>query len=276
MIKRGDGSTEIERLARTIGRYKRHNMFAMLKGYTAYFDASGGTNLPETVVAGYVSTVEAWEAFEVDWKIALARYNVPYFHMNEFAGCREAFKSPKWKSEFYRAEFLKVLASIIKSCAIMSLGCGVEHSVFNKMNESFRIGERFNPYALCGRDCAVKAKRIIRANYSDTAPIEYIFECGDEGRGFLMTEMERCGLPTPIFRLGKPSKKYPDIPPTVQLQACDFVAWELRRVGDEQIRGSLKKYRKSFQALKTIDNHWGRYNPGSFREFCKIASIDRR
>jgi hypothetical protein len=44
---------------------------------TCYFDEAGGNEYKFIIVAGYVSSVEQWLVFESDWKILLAKYQVP-------------------------------------------------------------------------------------------------------------------------------------------------------------------------------------------------------
>jgi len=78
--------------------------------FSAYFDASLGDGI--TVVAGWLGTTVAWESFDVDWRILLAQYDVPYFHMREFAHSTGAFK--EWKGhDGRRANFLRKAVDII-------------------------------------------------------------------------------------------------------------------------------------------------------------------
>lgn len=61
---------------------------------TCYLDEAGGKAEGFTVICGWVSTVAQWEQFEIDWRLFLASYKVPYFHMKEFAQSTGPFK--KW------------------------------------------------------------------------------------------------------------------------------------------------------------------------------------
>ena len=69
---------------------------------TSYFDASSGQEHPAVIVAGYISTVAQWKKFDKEWRKVLARreFDVPYFHMKEFAHSAEVFKS--WKGDEHR------------------------------------------------------------------------------------------------------------------------------------------------------------------------------
>src|SRR5262249_7918063 len=104
-------SSALQHLARVIwvGHFSYDNLFAML---ATYCDASGGKDQPMMVVAGYVSTLGAWQAFHSNWKLVLAKYDIPYFHMKEFAHFRGPFEG--WQAkEGTRRNLLSDLASVI-------------------------------------------------------------------------------------------------------------------------------------------------------------------
>lgn len=137
----GDGyvaRSDIERWARSywMCAFNITNMVIALTGYTAYFDASREAK-KELMVAGYVSTVEEWAQFEISWKLTLAKFNVPYFHMKEFTVGQGAFAHPKWKSESYRVAFLSDLIRIIKGWTVASVACRMEQRVFDKYNATY-------------------------------------------------------------------------------------------------------------------------------------------
>jgi len=251
----------------------------MVSGYTAYFDASSGhkDQLPGTWVCGFASTVSAWQNFEIDWKLALIKYGVPFFHMRNFIANSKPFHEAKWKSEAYRAAFISDLCEIIRAHVICMIGRGLWHTDFDFVNKTYELDTRYNPYAICGFQCAARTKRYLRDRYSDTATIEFVFERGDEGHGFLTNEMLRYKLPAPIFR---PSRKLEDKAqqtPAIQLQACDFAAWEFRREGNRRTglaRG--KKLRESFKALEKIEHKWMHYRHTHIEQFCGLVRIRRR
>jgi hypothetical protein len=49
----------------------------------AYFDDSGGQELPAIAVAGYVGGDRVWGTFEPAWQAVLHKHNIPYFHFKE-------------------------------------------------------------------------------------------------------------------------------------------------------------------------------------------------
>lgn len=234
-------------------------MAVALTGYGAYFDASddpAGNRDRETVVAGYVSTVEEWAQFEVGWKLTLAKFDVPYFHMREFAARQGVFKDHRWKSEAYKTLFLSDLIHVIKGWTVASVACRMKQSIFDKFNAMYELDKRFNPYTICGRDCAAQVRKFIREQCNPALPVAYVFEAGDQGRGLLMAEMEASGLPLPIFKRPRPTNSDLDKedPFPVQLQACDFAAWELRRGIKDTIRGNT--LRTSLRQLAQMKRIW--------------------
>ena len=233
-------------------------MVIVLSGYNAFFDASyqKTTDGGQTIVAGYVSSVEQWAQWEINWRLVLAAFDVPYFKMSEFLGCREAFKHHKWRSNSYRARFVSQLIDVTKEWTEASFGALLKHPRFNFHNVFYELDTRYNPFVFCGRDCAIRVMKFVREEYKSDSPIAYIFDQGDEGRGMLMTEMEAASLPSPIFKRSRPDLKNPrmdiDDPPAIQLQACDLVAYEIGR-GDIDFKLG-KQLRKSLRAIGNIKN----------------------
>src|SRR5438552_7774144 len=91
--------------------------------YTAYFDASGKDDQAVMTVAGYIAMPAQWERFSFDWRLVLAKYSVPYFHMRQFA-C-SAPKSPfaEWKDKpGTRNAFIRELVDVTRSNVRHSFG----------------------------------------------------------------------------------------------------------------------------------------------------------
>src|SRR5215831_19098427 len=57
--------------------------FIPMLSYATYLDASRDPS-GIVVVGGYFAPVYCWEKFEIDWRLVLAQFDVPYFHMKEF------------------------------------------------------------------------------------------------------------------------------------------------------------------------------------------------
>lgn len=265
----------IQHLARSVflGHDWRKCIFAM---YTGYFDASGDLTDVGFVVSGYVATVEDWDRFDADWKIALAHDNVPYFHMQEFAHFKGPFKG--WeRQDNRRANFLARLVDIISQTTRRGFSTAVTNEVFKRVNEEYCLEEHFgNPYAFCGLNCAIHTRRWLRKKgYS--FPVKYIFEHGDKGWHYLEDLFERSHLSLPI-RERKRSMKNP-IGPT-PLEAADFAAWENLKATRTAEFGnllSMAHLRKSLTNLmSTKSNEWGIYTYGHLVDLCRKLGIPLR
>jgi hypothetical protein len=243
--------------------------------YASYWDASVHPDPKKTVVAGAAGPVWVWEKCEIDWRLALAKFDVPYLHMREFIYHVGPYSAACWKSEGRRAGFLAQLATIVGTATMVGIARLVSQTVFDKANEKYELDARFNPYVVCALECALRAQGHIRKLYSDDAPIHYIFEQGDIGKGKLIEEMKKRGLPEPIFRYSKPVAGKPEIKPTVQLQMCDFIAWELRKANVTQDDPEFKGYRKSLQALRAPQlPTWKEYT--HLEDFCEDNNLKLR
>jgi hypothetical protein len=262
-------------LARVVwlGRYSLDNLLVML---AAYFDGSGGADQPMMVVAGYVSTVARWERFEIDWRLALAKHGVPYFHMKEFAHFKGPFVG--WeKKEGSRRHLLSDLAQIIHAYILFGVACGVRYDVFGRVNSQYGLAETFGcEYALCGRDCVAQASKKLVALGYEGKPAEFVFDDGDEGKGYLMKVLERDKKLLPIFKpaLPRPEQNYPGLTP---LQGADFAAYELlKNAKDIKQNSPLWEWRKSLQILVNKNNWWGEYKEKDLLQMCERAALPKR
>ena len=246
--------------------------------YSAYFDASLNGSQDEMVVAGYLSTVEEWAQFEMAWRLALAKYNVPYFHMTEFH-THEApyYDGPEWHIQGRRISFIQTLTGIVQDWTTASIAGRMKKELFDRYDKEYELSERFNLYSLCGRDCAAQVRKFIRAIPSD-APMAFIFEDGDYGKGKLMDEMRASRLPAPVFKRSCPDPELDkDDPCHVQLQACDLLAWELRRGEADKEQGKENhELRKSLLALNHKSKIWINCDEPDLQGLIQSAKIKKR
>lgn len=273
--------SEIERWAYSfwLGSCNGSNMIVSL-GYAGYFDASMNEPQDEMVVAGYLATLDQWIQFEAVWKLTLIRYDVPFFKMSEFIGRRKEYSHPKWQSESYRAQFVKDLTSIIRDWTEASIACRMKQELFDRYNKSYELDSRFNMFALCGRDCAAQARKYVRETIHSDLPIAFIFDQGDPspGPGLLTGEMISSSLPAPSFKRSRPDSILDkDDPYHVQLQACDFAAWELRR-GESDLEGGKlpNDLRKSLLALNHKNKIWKQSLEPDLQGLLQVAGIKKR
>jgi hypothetical protein len=104
-------------------------LFSML---TCYFDEAGGEDHGFIIVSGFVSTVAQWQQYEYDWKLMLAKYDVPYLHMKEISQFRGPFA--KWKSApGTRSQFLACASGIISDRAQHAFSHYVDCTAFGRL-----------------------------------------------------------------------------------------------------------------------------------------------
>ncbi len=265
---------------KSIRRFEPDNLFAM---FTTYHDAAGGKDHGFIIVSGWLSSLVRWDRFEVDWRLLLAKYNLPYFHMKEFVQSKGPFAKNWQGNEPKRARFLAHAVSIIKSHVEYGAACFVEFDVFAKINRTYKLGEMVGvPYSLAGRDCVAHFNEYLRTRHNGVLPqIDYIFDQGDQGWGDLEKVIRRdCGR-MPIARPSRDMKhkKTGDIiKGVVHLQSADFAAYELRKAMREDPREEWLpwQHRKSLQELASVPAWWGRYSEKDLVRMCKAVPIEPR
>ena len=240
-------------------------MFAMLTGY---FDDAGGADHGYTVVAGWVSTVEKWRAFAEQWEAMLAAFQVPWFDMktlSHFRGIYEAWeKQPQIKNDFIAAA-----CRIIASFAQYQFASIVPHAAFAKVNSCYCLKEHVgNEYALAGLTCALKMRDWAWKRQTPQ-PFEVVFEDGTAKRGKLVDGMKKEHFAEPIFRPSRPNRE--GRPHAVQLQAADFLAYEVRKAqkDDPHETKAIADHRISLRKLIWVDSDWGIYTEQTLIETCK-------
>jgi hypothetical protein len=252
---------------------RKNTLFAMLTGY---FDDAGGVDHGYTVVAGWVSTVERWCTFAEQWEEMLAAFQVPWFDMKTLSHFRGTYKAWEKQPEI-KTDFLAAACRIIASFALYQFASIVPHAAFAKVNESYRLKEQVgNEYALAGLTCALKMRDWARKQ-NPPQPFELIFEDGTAKRGKLVDAMRREHFAEVIFRPSRPNKD--GRPYIVQLQAADFLAYEVRKVqkDDPDETRAIENHRISLRKLIWVESDWGIYTEQNLIESCeKHPKIGKR
>ena len=225
--------------------------------FASYFDEAGGDDLGFTVIGGFGATIAQWESFECDWKLFLSKFNVPYLHMKDFTQSKKCFA--KWEGkEIVRAEFMGMAAEIIAAHTRRAFISIVPHEIFNEVDKFYTLKERFKtPYALAGRSCIGLANQWARNARTKALEIEYIFEDGGPDKGGLVAAVTASPpfLPAPSFKPGRdetPTKNWPHgRVGLVQLQAADYLAYEIRKVVFNAKKG-IRIPRKSLDSLTKV------------------------
>jgi len=237
-----------------------------LTGYRAVLDYSADHDLfifGGAVVAGFVSTVEQWSLWEGDWNKVLHTFEVPYFHRKEFELLKDgslpkgAFRDEQWKDEGRRRDFVYALAHTLKTWASGTVGAYMPKQMYRDALLVSESDKTFNPYAECGRQCALFTKAFVRETLASDLPIVYVFEDGDKGKGQLFDMMKRSELPSPVFKRPRFNPKKTELdkldPPIIALQAADLLAAELRRWKvDSSQKKRMRQSLKVFLDMKHI------------------------
>lgn len=242
--------------------------------FTGYFDDAGGADHGYTVAAGWVSTEERWRAFAEQWEQMLAAFQVPWFDMKTLSHFKGVYAT--WKEQpQIKDDFQAAACRIIASSAMCSFASIVPHAVFARANETYRVKEYFgNEYALAGLTCAVKMRSWVRRQDSPQ-PLEIVFDDGTAKRGKLIDAMRKAHFAEPIFRSPLPKK---DGSPIVQLQAADFLAYEVRKVEKDDPEESMpiEEHRISLRKLVFVKSRWGSYTEKDLNELCENLRIGKQ
>jgi hypothetical protein len=230
--------------------------FGML---SCYFDEAGGEQDNFTVICGWVSTVPLWEQFEIDWKLFLASYKVPYLHMKEFSQSNGPFEKWKDQSKYktIRRQFIQDAHGVIRDRARHWVMVFVDHRIFKIVDRQYKLTETLSsPYAVAGRSCVAQVELWNKKRINPSSGIEYVFEDGGPDKKGLLGAMDvSYVLPSPIFKPGRTIKdKVGNLrQAVVQLQAADLLAYELRKHKREFLLRSNRIPRGSLVGLLKIE-----------------------
>lgn len=281
--------THLARAVLGIRYHSKESLFAMM---TCYFDESleewtdeGGKPRKFTFVCGYVASVEQWEGFEVEWRKYLDSYEIQDFHMTDYCSFSGEFK--KWKGDKFtttRTKFMQEASEIVRKFARYGFVSMLSHGIFNDVNRVYKLEEACgSPYGVVGRACADMAWARRAKLFSAEKDMEYVFEDGGPDKGGLSRAMtDLCpAFPDPIFKPGKtqkPTPKYPEGRNAVlQLQAADYLAYEIRKLFADQIKAKpVRGVRLSFKALTPIHTAKNMLTDKSLRAMCEQLGIELR
>jgi hypothetical protein len=210
---------------------------ARLAMLTWAFDVGGKeTDHPCIAVAAFVSSAKEWINFSDLWQARLNDDGLTFFRMSDFANWSGQFKDRSYWTESRRRALMADLLEILLKHAFRKIGCIVTTDAMDAMSPEIKKRWRFNAYVLGARLCC-SGIRLWAQGERHTAPMEYVFEYGDEGRGMLETRMVSDGFPPPIFRRKKNVIKDGEIVEYgyLPLQAADILAYELFKLQTDPV-----------------------------------------
>lgn len=114
--------------------------------FVAMADESGANpNSPYFAMAAYIARHDHWRAFNNEWREALSRHRIQYFHAWEFAGRRNIFKD--WTEDRRRA-LMNDLLRVIMSRPMYALGAAMRQTDFYALPAA--VQQRYvGPYMMC-------------------------------------------------------------------------------------------------------------------------------
>jgi len=248
---------------------------------TGYFD-EGVRDKLFTVICGWTSTIEQWDGFEADWKLLLASYRVPYFHMKEYVHSNGPFK--KWKGlESIREKFVADAAEIVNTRAKAGFIFYVRDAAFRTVDSLFDVRNVWgSPYGMAGRCCMELADEWRKNMTPNPGEIKYIFDDGGPDKGGLIKAMRSIPpyFPTPSFepsRDWRRSQKWPEgRKGLVQLQAADYLAYECRKAMADRLEKHIPAARKSLAAILRVPIKMAAIQEMRLARFCYEQNISRR
>lgn len=229
--------------------------------YVAAFDGSGKESQGCTVVAGFVSSVNDWVAFDKQWSERLKKDGLEYFHMVDFAACQGQFRA--WRGdEQRRVDLLSDLIGIIQSHVYRKFASSVSTPSLGRLSPENRRAFKMNAYVLAARSSVADVSLWKKTANMAHVPTAYVFEEGDEGEGRLSERMRADGYQSPIF-LPKTSYISADgalVEAFTPLQAADLLAYEIgKAIRDFEQRGPLDRLRKPLEMLEQIPGEIGEF-----------------
>lgn len=211
-----------------------------------YFDETGHAKDERqrfVGVAGLVASATQWEVFERKWNLTLKEFNLPFFHMKDFATSKNIFAG--W-SELKRR---KLYGKLIRTMAVthpLPVGSVISLEDYRSLTDDERMLLQ-DPYYFGMFACVVYPLFLLENKSLDVkfAPVlseQREFKSRAELIiGALMQDFELAErLISPIFQ---------DMKVIVPLQAADIVAYELYKEFERQRYRSNDKPRYGYQEL---------------------------
>lgn len=186
---------------------------------TAYFDASRMEHKEGSAyaVAGFGSSVDEWLKFEGPWKKVLVQVGIPELHMADVAAKRKEEYRHLTSADY--GLLMETLHALLQRHAAVSFARVIEREDVDRLTARGEL-----PFVIAGVEVmrAVhdwRKRRSLRKQATQVVE-DIIFDDGDEGKGALVDATPK-DIAHPIFR---------DSRAVVQLQAADWLAWEMARL----------------------------------------------
>jgi hypothetical protein len=244
--------------------------------FTAYFDESGTHDGSEAVVvAGYLSTAERWIAFEAVWKATLADFDLPAFHMTDFAqNNNPPFK--RWP-EARRRDCFGRLLTIINQHVIGSVASVIPVRLYEQVFSPEAKAYVGGAYGLAAMQCQMVLGQVLRLTGVE-GMIDYVFESGAEGVGQVAHAFNEIIREPGAQNHFRPlSVAFRDKRQFAPLQAADILAYELHKQSPRDWGIDQTPPRPfPLRTLSAVPGDWGYSDQAQLAMFSEIISIRTR
>lgn len=197
---------------------------------TAYFDESGThhnqkVDPPVLSIGCYVSTEQQWGLFKREWQAVLDEAGVECFHAAPFESRFGEYAD--WTDEKRRKVHLS-LQGIIKRRVKKGIAACVVLPDYDELITGKYRQMLLSPYAFAARCCFEMIGEWSR-RHGLQEPVECVFEAGARKGGEVGDLFSRLRAKNNLGSLTFDAKKDP-LKETVQLQAADILAYEIRKL----------------------------------------------
>jgi Protein of unknown function (DUF3800) len=227
----------------------RHKYMLMLTGY---FDETGHSKDPTQRIVGMgglLAPASKWETFESKWKRALREFDIPYFHMKEFAHSTDVFED--WKGrEIIRRKLFGKLIKAMESAYPIPVGATVPKDIYAATYNQYPGFPKDEPYRHTLDLCVagVIGLRGAMGSLDESEKVAVVFSQHQEFRNHVLRYYEKITKELDPFRIISPVS-FADMRDLVPLQAADIVAYELKKEHERRLYEPQKAPRYGFQML---------------------------
>ncbi|MBS1982928.1 MAG: DUF3800 domain-containing protein [Bdellovibrionales bacterium] len=194
----------------------------MLKAFVD--DSGSGGDSPWVVLAGYVSTVQDWLAFEQDWVCALdTDPRIEYFKHAEAESLKGQFLGFTREA---RDAKIDALIKVIQNHVMLSIAARMRISDYNDVFRGWVPRDLDDPYYFLFTGIVLAAAGIERM-YGHASPIEFVFDSSEVYENPSMVFFRH--MKHRYDHVSGANVAYRDDKKFVPLQAADLLAWEVRR-----------------------------------------------
>jgi hypothetical protein len=184
-------------------------------------------------MAGLFASAKNWEQFERQWNKTLHTYEIPYFHVKDFAHSRGFFED--WKGKEYKGRnlFVELIQAILDAKAI-PFGSTIPMEIFKQKPECLQNAND-NPYFLAFFVSALilVQKLYPLCSFGETVTTVFAEQQEFQRKALRIFERLKIDMPevgelfdSPVFR---PMHKL------APLQAADLVAYEAHKEAERQL-----------------------------------------